>query len=62
MSQPKKEYAKSRSEHIKDIVIAVFISGVIAFIGGINYQRDQQATVDRAVKSATTQQVEAPKK
>lgn len=47
-----KKYAKTRGEHFKDIVIAILVAGVIAFIGGIQFANRQHAQVESAVKAA----------
>ena len=59
---PKAKYAKTRGEHFKDIVIAVLITGIIAFVGGMVFQGKQQQAIETAVKGASTQTVEAPVK
>jgi hypothetical protein len=48
----KAKYAKTKGEHFKDIVIAVLVSGVIAFIGGMTFQGKQQDAINTAVKGA----------
>lgn len=50
-----KRYQKTRGEHAKDIVIAVLITAVVAFIAGASYQSNQQEAIDSAVKSATVE-------
>lgn len=52
-----KKYQKSRGEHAKDILIAVLITGVVAFVGGTMFANKQNARVEQAVKAA---QVTAP--
>lgn len=59
---PKQKYSKTRGEHFKDIVIAVLITGIIAFVGGMVFQGKQQQAIETAVKGASTQTVEAPVK
>lgn len=59
---PKAKYSKTRGEHLKDVVIAVLITGIIAFIGGMVFQGKQQQAIETAVKGASTQTVEAPVK
>lgn len=59
---PKAKYSKTRGEHFKDIVIAVLITGIIAFVGGMVFQGKQQQAIETAVKGASTQTVEAPVK
>lgn len=48
-----KKYNKTQGEHAKDIVIAVLITGVIAFVGGLVFANKQQARVDHAVSAVT---------
>ena len=50
-------YEKSRGEHYKDIVIAILVTAVIAFIGGMAFANRQNAEVEQAVKAV---QVTAP--
>lgn len=58
---PKAKYSKSRGEHIKDIVIAMLVTGIITFIGGVQFQANQQRAIEDAVKGAqTAAQPEAP--
>lgn len=54
-----KRYAKTRGEHIKDIMIAMLITSVVAFIGGMVFANKQNAEVKNAVQEA--QQASAPK-
>lgn len=49
-----KKYAKTRGEHYKDIVIAILVASVIAFIGGMHFSNRQHAQVEQAVTAATT--------
>lgn len=48
-----RKYAKTRGEHFKDIVIAILVTSVIAFIGGMHFSNSQHAETERAVKAAT---------
>ena len=57
--KPAKKYQKSRGEHAKDILIAVLLTGMIAFVGGMTFANRQQAEVKSAVTAA--QQAMAPK-
>lgn len=50
---PKAKYSKTRGEHFKDIVIAVLVTGIIAFVGGMVFQSKQQSAIDTAVKAVT---------
>lgn len=57
---PAKSYNKTRGEHVKDVLIAVLVAGIVAFIGGMQFANKQNATVDEAVKAVTlTEQAEA---
>lgn len=70
MSQPKTKeqesekapYNKSRSEHFKDLVIAILIASIIAFVSGMIFQKGQQSAIEAAVKSATPVATSAPVK
>lgn len=52
-SKASKKYQKSRGEHAKDVMIAVLVTAVIAFIGGMHFSNQQHLQVDRAVTAAT---------
>lgn len=52
MAKTRKVYEKSRTEHIKDIVIAVLITAVIAFVCGVHYANSQREATDTAVNKA----------
>lgn len=45
---------KINLETIKTVVIAVFITAIIAFVLGINYQKAKQAEIDAKVEEALT--------
>jgi hypothetical protein len=60
-SKPAKRYQKTRGEHYKDIVIAILVASVIAFIGGVKVANNNHSQVNRAVQAATVS-VEAPSK
>lgn len=47
-----KKYQKTRGEHAKDILIAILITGVVAFVGGMQFANKQAAKVEQAVKAA----------
>lgn len=58
-----KAYNKTRGEHIKDVIIAVLVAGIIAFIGGVSFAKNNQAEIDRAVSAVQpTAQVQEPVK
>ena len=48
-----KTYNKTRGEHFKDIIIAILITGVIAFVLGVRYANNQAATTATAIQAAT---------
>lgn len=50
----KAKYAKTKGEHTKDLIIAVLVAGIIAFIGGMTFQAKQQEAISTAVKGAQT--------
>lgn len=57
----KAKYNKTRGEHFKDILIAVLVAGIIAFIGGMQFQSHQQKAIETAMKSVTpTASAQAP--
>lgn len=57
----KAKYAKTKGEHFKDIVIAILVAGIIAFIGGMTFQSKQQSAIETAVKSVQpVAQAQAP--
>lgn len=47
-------YEKTRGEHIKDVIIAVLITGVMAFVLGARYANNQNAQLTSAVQAAQT--------
>lgn len=59
---PKAKYSKTRGEHFKDLVIAVLVAGIIAFVCGMQFQSKQQDAIETAVKGAHTVQAQAPVK
>lgn len=65
-AKTRKSYNKSRGEHVKDIVIAMLVTAIIAFTLGIRYAQAQQAQVDNAISEVTAtmtaEAVEAPVK
>lgn len=50
----KAKYAKTKGEHNKDLIIAILIAGIIAFVGGMTFQGRQQDAINTAVKGAQT--------
>jgi hypothetical protein len=48
------EYAKTRGEHFKDMVITALVIGIITFISGMNFQNNQHKAIETAVKGAQT--------
>lgn len=50
---PAKTYNKSRGEHFKDIVIAILITAIVAFVGGMQFQNKQQDAIDTAVNAVS---------
>lgn len=54
-----KKRVATRGEHAKDIVIAILITAVIAFIGGMVFANKQDAEVKNAVSAA--QAIASPK-
>jgi len=55
-----RKYAKTRGEHLKDMVIVALVASIIAFIGGMHFQNSHDMQVVNASK--TTQAVVAPAK
>lgn len=53
--KPAKKYAKTRGEHYKDIVIAILVTAVVAFVVGVHYANNQHAETAKAVEAATAQ-------
>lgn len=45
------KYAKTRGEHYKDIVIAILIAGIVAFIGGMHFSNQQHSQLTAAVSA-----------
>lgn len=60
-SSPAKTYNKTRGEHFKDLVIIALVVGIIAFVGGMQFAKGNQAQIDKAVQAAQpTAQAVAP--
>ena len=60
---PKAKYSKTRGEHIKDIIIAMLVTGIIAFSAGIWFNEGKHKEIETAVKGAqTVAPVEVPVK
>lgn len=60
---PKAKYSKTRGEHIKDVIIAMLVTGIIAFAAGIWFNEGKQHEIETAIKGAqTVAQPEAPVK
>ena len=58
-----KKISKQTIETTKTVVIAVLITGVIAFVGGMRYQASLHAATETKVKQAVAGvQTEQPKK
>lgn len=58
---PAKAYSKTRGEHFKDMLITALIVGIIAFVGGMQFAKGNQAQIDKAVNAAMpTAQAVAP--
>lgn len=54
-AEPKtaKKYAKTRGEHAKDIIIAILVTGIIAFIAGAIFANNNNAQITKAVQAVT---------
>lgn len=48
-----RKYAPSRLEVFKTVLIAVMITSIVAFIGGMQFQAKQQARIEQAVQALT---------
>lgn len=53
-TEKRKKYAPTKWEVTKTVIIAVLITGIIAFVAGIRYANSQQAAIDSAVTKAVT--------
>lgn len=53
IAKTRRVYSKTRAEHYKDIIIAVLVTGIIAFIAGASMQSKQQTAVIDAVQALT---------
>lgn len=54
MSKP----SKGTIETIKTVIISVLVTGIIAFIGGMQYAQHQQSVLETAVQTAVETPVE----
>lgn len=52
-AKTRRVYSKTRGEHYKDIVIAILITAIIAFICGAVFQSKQQGAIVAAVEAVT---------
>ena len=50
-AKPAKKYAKTRGEHAKDIIIAILVTGIVAFVGGVYFANQHNAEIARAVSA-----------
>jgi uncharacterized protein HemX len=61
-AKPARKYSKTRGEHFKDLVIVALVVAIIAFIGGMQFAKSNQAQIDKAVSAvqptATAQAVQ----
>jgi len=58
-----KKYQKTRGEHFKDVVIAILITAIVAFVAGASYTNKQQAELDKVrAEAQSSVQAEAPAK
>lgn len=51
VTKPAKKYNKTRGEHYKDILIAMLITGIIAFVCGMHFSNQQNSRISAAVKA-----------
>lgn len=47
-----KKYSKTRGEHVKDVIIAVLVTSIIAFGLGVKFQCDRNAEVQRMIQAS----------
>ncbi|HYG84617.1 MAG TPA: hypothetical protein VD907_07125 [Verrucomicrobiae bacterium] len=59
-SKPAKKYAKTKGEHFKDIVIAVLVASIVAFVAGMYFANQHQADIDKAVSAVAPKAEAAP--
>jgi len=52
-AKTRRVYEKTRGEHIKDVIIAILVTGVITFMLGVRYANNQAATTATAIQAAT---------
>jgi hypothetical protein len=50
-AKTRRVYEKTRAEHYKDIVIAVLITGIVAFVLGMQHQAKHQDAIQSAVQA-----------
>lgn len=53
-AKSKKKYAPTRLEVIKTVIIAVLITGIVAFIVGVHFANNQYVTVVKTVEAAAS--------
>ena len=49
----RKSYSKTRTEHMKDIVITILVTAILAFIAGAMFQNNQHDVVENALNAVT---------
>lgn len=60
-AKPARKYSKTRGEHFKDLVIVALVVAIMAFIGGMQFAKGNQAQIDKAVSAVQpTAQAVAP--
>jgi len=59
--KPAKRYAKTRTEHYKDILIAVLVTGIVAFIAGSRLTANNNQKIVDAVNSVIPVSTEVKK-
>lgn len=53
-TKPAKKYNKTRGEHYKDIVIAMLIAGILAFVAGMHFANQHNADISKAAAAVQT--------
>ena len=50
-AKTRKVYQKTRGEHYKDILIAILITGIVAFIAGLQFANSNNAAIQAATEA-----------
>lgn len=62
VQKPSKKYAKSRTEHYKDVIIAVLLTAIASFIAGTVYADNRNKVINATINRIESSAITAPEK